>query len=267
MSRYGGSADDDWWDIQIKSLEDSRRNLSRSAFSSSPFMDSSDEKWDNSNITLTDNETNSLGRKSSSHRSSTSSRSSSRSRNGRVDGSGRDTRRTQSSSRSSSRSRRSSDSSVRSCRRSNERETKSTRHSVSNSRDNTNENVFSSKRRRSRPFICEYCEKIFEKLPAWEKHMTEHEKRSPYKCKQCSKQFRGYNALKYHVNTTHMKKTFNCEGHGQCKAQYTSLRNLKDHIARAHNGIRDQHFCPACQKVYKHKSSLTFHMKHKCKKK
>lgn len=123
----------------------------------------------------------------------------------------------------------------------------------------------SSKDRRNKPYKCTHCQELLQTKADWEIHMADHNDKTPYKCRECPKQYKRRNALDYHINSVHRDRSFVCKGHGSCRVKYKSFAKLRNHIARAHNGVNEQHICPGCSKPFAYKCTLVVHMK-KCRK-
>ena len=75
------------------------------------------------------------------------------------------------------------------------------------------------------PFICEVCQKCFDKASDLKRHVFQHSDCKPFQCSICSMQFSQWGTLKKHLNI-HDMKPFYC---GNCNNRYKSRDKLNQH--------------------------------------
>ena len=75
------------------------------------------------------------------------------------------------------------------------------------------------------PFICEVCQKSFDKACDLKRHVFQHSDCKPFQCSICSMQFSQWGTLKKHLNI-HDMKPFYC---GNCNNRYKSRDKLNQH--------------------------------------
>lgn len=105
---------------------------------------------------------------------------------------------------------------------------------------------------------CEVCGKMVAPGMFMNKHMKVHGPPG-YKCtvRACDKVFHSRSALTYHNESQHEQcVTVNCP---TCNTSYTSVRNLKRHIARQHSNVRVQCEVAGCLHTAGRKDYLASH--------
>ena len=75
------------------------------------------------------------------------------------------------------------------------------------------------------PFICEVCQKSFDKASDLKRHVFQHSDCKPFQCSICSMHFSQWATLKKHLNI-HDMKPFYC---GNCNNRYKSRDKLNQH--------------------------------------
>ena len=75
------------------------------------------------------------------------------------------------------------------------------------------------------PFICEVCQKSFDKASDLKRHVFQHSDCKPFQCSICSMQFSQWGTLRKHLNI-HDMKPFYC---GNCNNRYKSRDKLNQH--------------------------------------
>ncbi|KPI90881.1 Zinc finger protein 316 [Papilio xuthus] len=117
-----------------------------------------------------------------------------------------------------------------------------------------------------KPRICDYCGKVYRRLPQFIKHIKSHSKTTilrPYVCQICSLKFTSEAKLNMHQNTHKTKpadknhKKYVCT---ICGAGSSSATNLKTHLRR-HSKNYTLH-CEECGMGFYRKTDLTTHYRH-----
>ena len=108
-------------------------------------------------------------------------------------------------------------------------------------------------------YVCHHngCNKIFNEITKYKRHMESHIK--PYKCehKNCNKYFGTKWDLKIHINGIHNNiKLYKCQ---YCHKTFKHPSSKRNHINTIH--LNKKYPCHICGKILKGKGSLHSHLK------
>ena len=89
------------------------------------------------------------------------------------------------------------------------------------------------------------------------RHKDLHLDEKKYKCSHCPKSFQQHSGL-----AEHLKRHFKSQNQTQCFlcGQFFSRRCINKHIRHVHEGLR-LHACPKCDKTFKTRAHLKYHLK------
>lgn len=108
-----------------------------------------------------------------------------------------------------------------------------------------------------RPFQCTVCDKSFFTKWKLQRHMLSHLEIKPHSCPACSKSFVERGKLEAHYRTHLGTKPYKCE---HCPKAFTVKSQLTIHVRRIHSA--DQPFgCTICGKAFLWRSGLEKHMR------
>nr|XP_023026544.1 zinc finger protein 70-like isoform X1 [Leptinotarsa decemlineata] len=93
-------------------------------------------------------------------------------------------------------------------------------------------------------FICEFCNKQFQKNSHLERHIRIHTGERPYKCKMCDKTFIQDGDLKRHISIHSGEKQFQCQ---HCGKQYFTKGALATHMTVHGEGKKTHTGCSLCK--------------------
>ncbi|KAI4471512.1 zinc finger and scan domain-containing [Holotrichia oblita] len=105
-------------------------------------------------------------------------------------------------------------------------------------------------------FVCEVCDKRFNKKYHLECHMVTHTKAKPYKCDGCEKRFGTTQSLLLHKRTHTGEKPYTCH---ICNKSFLAKTHLTNHV-RVHTGEK-LFKCSYCQKCLASQPSLAEHIR------
>lgn len=123
-------------------------------------------------------------------------------------------------------------------------------------------------------YPCPNCELHFDKWTLFLKHCKETQhSRTYYKCEHCSRCYLKPSELQKHVAAKHLDMTENISGgvykcsHENCQKSYAYERNLRQHIATAHEDKKFKCSENDCEKEFSSLQNLQKHLNrdHKCK--
>uniref|UniRef100_A0A7G3ACI4 Putative c2h2-type zn-finger protein n=1 Tax=Lutzomyia longipalpis TaxID=7200 RepID=A0A7G3ACI4_LUTLO len=123
------------------------------------------------------------------------------------------------------------------------------------------------RKRNTKKYICDVCEKSFQGLNDLRKHARIHNDERPYPCPQCDKKFRQAGCLKNHVASQHGSDVqYICD---YCNKAFPIKERLRLHL-RIHTGEKP-YKCTICPKQFARGGQLSQHMlshngvkKHRC---
>ncbi|XP_055703922.1 zinc finger protein 569-like [Phlebotomus papatasi] len=123
------------------------------------------------------------------------------------------------------------------------------------------------KKKSTKKYICDVCEKIFQGLNDLRKHSRIHNDERPYACSQCDKKFRQAGCLKNHIASQHGSDVqYICD---YCNKPFPIKERLRLHL-RIHTGEKP-YKCKLCPKQFARGGQLSQHMlshngvkKHRC---
>ncbi|XP_039893787.1 zinc finger protein 260-like isoform X2 [Simochromis diagramma] len=110
--------------------------------------------------------------------------------------------------------------------------------------------------KKGRVFVCDICNKTFNRLFHLMKHMNTHKEQRPFTCDQCPRKFRNAATFEYHLLRHEEKKyaSYECE---LCQKKFKTKMGLKTHQV-VHTDERP-FACSTCGKGFKTKYSLKSH--------
>lgn len=91
-------------------------------------------------------------------------------------------------------------------------------------------------------------------------HMNSHTKSVSYLCKECGFSYINKSSLNAHLKRNHMGDRAKQHRCPKCTKAFISSSDLRAHMSRVHQGER-KFACKFCQKVYKNKVTLTYHLR------
>ena len=105
-------------------------------------------------------------------------------------------------------------------------------------------------------FICPYCQRKFEWLGPFTKHVVRH-RRNEFDCNACGKKFTNYRSLMAHKYSRKKERIFHCDlcGHSATTACMLRQHNKEKHPPKIY------YQCHMCPKILKTKSYLNVHLK------
>ena len=107
------------------------------------------------------------------------------------------------------------------------------------------------------PLQCTVCQKTFTIARNLTRHMAVHSREDETcQCPHCDKVFQSNRYLQLHIKVHAEQKPFKCD---DCDASFGGITKLKKHRGKEHN-IHEQHICPICGMIYKHRKTLDDHM-------
>lgn len=108
------------------------------------------------------------------------------------------------------------------------------------------------------PHICHVCGKALKSAGALSRHIqTLHEGRRDFKCDLCPKAFTAKDVLNNHRKSHFDERPFVCE---QCGRGFKNVALLRMHTKYTHTKDFTTYPCTTCQKEFRTKSSLSYHM-------
>ena len=117
-----------------------------------------------------------------------------------------------------------------------------------------------SKHENNFKYTCDACGRGFQGLWNFRGHLRSHNDALKESCSVCSKKFTYTTSRIAHERThekTIAKKTSVCS---PCNTEFKEEKHLKEHNRGRHGG--KEYVCVICQKVYRWRSSLAYHMKY-----
>ena len=116
-----------------------------------------------------------------------------------------------------------------------------------------------TRRGRIRSWICNVCNKAFDKEKLYNSHQAQHSADKDFKCMHCAKVLFSESGIKNHIARVHDKIIrFRCE---KCDRGFFDFTCLKRHISSFHEKTRADYECKICGKCLTRRSILNDHIR------
>ncbi|KAL0810279.1 hypothetical protein ABMA28_010439 [Loxostege sticticalis] len=109
---------------------------------------------------------------------------------------------------------------------------------------------------RTRPYVCEICEKGFYRKSHLTEHISTHANVKNFTCELCGDEFVAKKTLTEHIRLHTGERPYQCE---ICNKRFVSSGRRSDHFKSVH--MEKTHCCFLCDKKYGLKKELNTHMK------
>lgn len=109
--------------------------------------------------------------------------------------------------------------------------------------------------KKKKSYICDICEKVFNRSDNLKIHMRVHTNEKPYLCVVCNKTFSRSQHLTTHMRSHTGEKPFSCD---VCNKRFSESKSLQNH-RKTHTGERPDK-CDLCGKCFTHSGHLKRHM-------